>query len=143
MTVRELTVQTHLVVEHCYSCGTPFGIGAQLQADLIENHRSFYCPMGHAQQYAGKTAVQRAREERDAARDLARRESERRRIAEQYERQAEYRRRAAKGQLTKIRNRLAAGLCPCCGQHFPSLEAHLADKHPDFVLPPEISTEEG
>jgi len=34
-------------------------------------------------------------------------------------------------QLTKVRNRIRAGICPFCTRHFTDLERHVASKHPE------------
>jgi hypothetical protein len=39
---------------------------------------------------------------------------------------------AAKGNVTKLRKRAAAGVCPCCNRTFLALQKHMAHKHPDF-----------
>lgn len=44
-------------------------------------------------------------------------------------------RRAAafKGQVTKIKNRVGNGVCPCCTRHFDNLHQHMQDQHPDWA----------
>lgn len=37
-----------------------------------------------------------------------------------------------KGKLTKTRNRIAKGVCPCCNRSFVNLGKHMAGQHPDF-----------
>jgi hypothetical protein len=39
---------------------------------------------------------------------------------------------AYKGQATRIRNRVGAGVCPCCTRTFANLARHMAGQHPDF-----------
>lgn len=119
----------------CYLCGVLFGMEAGYDDRRIQDHRTFYCPNGHDQHYIGKTAVQIAHEERDAARSLAERESNRRRAAE---RKAEHERRVAaahKGWNTRIRNRIANGVCPCCNRSFVNVQRHMQTQHPDFAIP--------
>lgn len=120
----------------CVNCGVLFGTEVGYDNQRREDHKSFYCPSGHAQSYIGKTEAQIAREERDAARSLAQREAVRRRAAEN---QAEVERRSAaayKGHVTRIRNRIANGVCPAgCNRHFENVERHIATQHPDFKIP--------
>jgi hypothetical protein len=34
---------------------------------------------------------------------------------------------------TRIRNRIAAGVCPCCTRTFKNVARHIKDKHPTYV----------
>lgn len=45
----------------------------------------------------------------------------------------EYQRRAQKGQNTRLKKRIAAGVCPCCNRSFANLREHMAGQHPDFT----------
>ena len=44
-------------------------------------------------------------------------------------------RSAYMGQVTRLKNRAANGVCPCCTRHFQNLQAHMAKKHPDYTEP--------
>ena len=39
---------------------------------------------------------------------------------------------AARGQVTKLKNRAAAGVCPCCKRSFSNLRKHMQSKHPEY-----------
>ena len=41
--------------------------------------------------------------------------------------------RATKGVVTKIRRRVANGVCPCCKRHFVNLKRHMSGQHPEFA----------
>ncbi len=56
--------------------------------------------------------------------------------AEQETKNAERRRSAAIGQVTKMKNRAKAGLCPCCYRTIKQLAAHMKRKHPDYISKP-------
>lgn len=43
----------------CYLCHTGFAVEAGLYAARQNDHRSFWCPNGHEQHFAGETADQR------------------------------------------------------------------------------------
>ena len=130
--------QTIHVIE-CASCSVDFGIGDDFMARRRKDHQTFYCPNGHENFYAGPSAEEKrlAQTEREleAARSLAQREARRRERAEAQARTSEYQRRAAKGQLTRTRKRIAAGVCPCCNRSFQNLGRHMAGQHPDYVEP--------
>jgi hypothetical protein len=100
-----------------------------------EDHQGFYCPNGHSNFYSGDNEAEklrkqlvRAEAERDRARVRANGEEARRRLAERQ-------RAAAKGQVTKIKNRIANGVCPCCNRSFENVRRHIETQHPAFVVP--------
>lgn len=135
---RTVNYETRMHIVECWDCAVDFGVGADFVKRRREDGRVWYCPNGHGNYYnKGKTAEQVAREkaeaERDAARSLAQRESRRREQSDAQARLADYQRRAAKGQLTKTRKRIAAGVCPCCNRTFQNVARHIAGQHPDFV----------
>lgn len=126
----------------CISCGVLFALAVDLDNELRQNHKTFYCPWGHGQSYRGKTDVQIAREERDAARSLAERESNRRRAAEAEAAHARRSAAAQRGWNTRIRNRIANGVCPCCTRSFENVRRHMETEHPDYAIPDERPADE-
>lgn len=121
----------------CGVCGVLFGLESSYMDKRQEDGKLFCCPNGH--QISWKASNERAQEkarlqreaeharaERDAARSLAQREANRRQLAERQ-------RAAAKGQVTKLKNRVAAGVCPGCNRTFQNLARHIAGQHPDFA----------
>lgn len=122
-----MTYTGTLVVQECCNCGIWFAIPHGLNERALRDHSvSFWCPLGHRQHYIGKTEAEKLRE-RVAATE---------RTAEHYRSRAETAirsRNALKGQVTKVKNRVAKGVCPCCKRSFPELAAHMESKHPEFV----------
>lgn len=126
------TATITLVVINCAHCGTPFGIEENLHRGLRRTKDcTFYCPNGHSLTF-GHTEIdelkaQLTREERriEALETRAKHAESRAGLAER-------RRRAAKGQLTKLQNRIANGRCPCCDAVFPDLLEHMKAAHPDY-----------
>lgn len=133
----EYPVQTKLVVAECPSqgCGIVYAIPKEFRDSLYAKGGGYYCPNGHFLSW-NETDVDRERKKREAA--------ERR--AENYEAQADYERHRAeserrtaialRGHLTRIRNRIAAGVCPvpgCRRSGFAQVMRHLASKHPDWL----------
>ena len=125
-----------LVVETCCSCAMPFAMPSDFQARLLEKRgQEFYCPAGHKQWYTGKTEAQKERERADQMERQARlaRQSE-----EFYRNQAVAARRSAaahRGQVTRIRNLVAKGICPVagCRRNFHALGDHIQGQHPEWV----------
>jgi hypothetical protein len=87
----------------------------------------FFCGYGHSQVFVkGESEEQKLRRERDRLKQ---------RVAERDDMIAaiELRRRAAVGQVTKFKNRVWHGVCPCCNRTFENLARHMASKHADYA----------
>jgi hypothetical protein len=98
---------------------------ATLMRQLRNDHRWFYCPMGHKQHFSGPSEAE----------TLKRKLESEQREAEWWKRKAKQNERSAhayKGQVTKIRSRVKNGVCPCCNRTFQNLMAHMQTKHPDY-----------
>lgn len=98
----------------------------------------FFCPHGHEQFFTvGETEADKLRRERDQLKQQAARLIEE---ASDARREADTERRrsaAARGQVTKLKKRAAAGVCPCCNRTFQDLARHMAGKHPEFMTQPD------
>lgn len=90
-----------------------------------KDKRSFYCPNGHSLSYAEGEA--------DTLRKQL--EAEKQRVEMfRLENQAKERKLSTlKGQLTKTKNRITKGVCPCCNRSFVQLGRHMQTKHPDYA----------
>ena len=94
----------------------------------------FYCGYGHSQHFiVGETEAEKLRRERDRlAQRLAERDDEikrQRELREGTERQLS----ATRGVVTRIKNRVGHGVCPCCNRTFGDLSRHMATKHPTYA----------
>lgn len=94
---------------------------------------SFYCGYGHSQVYIkGENEETKLRRERDRlVQRLAEKDDDIRRqqeLVEQTQRQLS----AAKRRVTRIKNRVSNGACPCCNRTFENLQRHMTSKHPTF-----------
>lgn len=132
--------ETHVTIAAvwCPGCGVPYGLAVSFRKQRQEDHKSWRCPNGCSLSFPvgssdSEKRAEKAEAELEAARSLARREAQRRERAEQEARISEYQRRAAKGQLTKAKKRIAAGVCPCCNRTFQNLANHMAGQHPDYA----------
>jgi len=109
----------NLVTEECYKCGATFAFPEEIYNRCLRNHnRLFYCPNGHGQVYNGITDEQKLRE---------RLEQEQRRVVE-----IETRANRVSGNYSRMRKRIANGVCPCCNRTFQNLLNHMRKEHPDF-----------
>jgi hypothetical protein len=133
---RDWTVHSpvDLVTEECCNCGVLFAMPKGLRRRFLDDHNLwFYCPNGHRQHYTGQTDAERekARADRLAVTLTHTRDqlnAERREL--EYERRSKA---AVKGHLTRLRNRIAAGVCPCCRRNFANVRAHISTQHPDWA----------
>lgn len=119
----------------CYKCKAPIALPEDLYTAA---HRSsaitFYCAHGHPQHYPeGPTEADKLRAERDRLKQEQAYYEDRLRDEREARERAERSTTALKGQVTKLKNRAAAGVCPCCTRSFENLKRHMATKHPDFT----------
>ena len=117
----------------CYNCKCLFAITREMYDRLQEDSkRCFFCPNGHEQHYA-QTDKQRLERELAQQKEATERERWWRQSAEtdaKYERRSK---NAYRGQVTKLKRRVAHGVCPCCTRTFQNLERHMKSQHPDFI----------
>jgi len=118
-------IEVTLVQENCCVCGIVFGIPKRVLETRKQDGTEFYCPNGHQLVYQ-ETTVQKLEKQLNKTREQLRREE----VARE---SAENRLRTTKGVVTKLKKRIANGVCPCCNRHFDNLQGHMETKHPDFV----------
>lgn len=115
------------------SCGISFAVPSEWQRARRRDHSWFYCPNGHHQHYPGESTEEKLRLERDRlAQRVAQRDDE---IADQRDLRAGVERRlnATKGVVTRIKNRVGHGICPCCTRSFGNLAMHMKTQHPTYA----------
>ncbi len=116
----------------CANCGITFGITPDYEKRRRDDHKGFLCPNGHSNVYNGSSEEEKLRRERDNLKQqMARVEDEKAAAL----REAEHARASArthKGHLTRTKNRIAAGVCPCCNRTFDNLARHMATQHKDY-----------
>lgn len=128
-------IQTFKTITCCVAgCGIGFAMTDDYYAARERDGGQWYCPNGHRQHFT-TTIEHKLRAELDQMKSDRDWQKRRREFAE---RDAEFARRQAsarKGQLTKIRKRIAAGVCPvpgCKRSGFNNVAKHIASMHPDF-----------
>lgn len=118
----------------CANCCITFAMAARFVSDRREDHKTFYCPQGHTNYFAGLSETERlksvlAQKDRDLTWQRNR--------AERSEKRAEAAQRrltAIRGVVTRTKNRIAKGKCPRCSEQFPNLAKHMADTHPEYAV---------
>jgi elongation factor P hydroxylase len=144
-----IVVEQKLVTQECCyaGCGVLFAMTEDFDRARREDHRWWYCPNGHQQQYSGKTEAEKLKEQ--LAEERRQRQRAEQNIAywqdeaSEHREKAEHERRRAngyKGHATRISKRVKNGVCICCNRTFKDLAAHMATKHPTFT--PQDSVEE-
>lgn len=131
-----------ITITGCVRCKCDWAIpDALYMAAKASSSITFYCPYGHPQIFTeGPSEADLLRRERDRLKQqVAQREDEAKeawRVASLRDDErlaAERRASAARGQVTRLKNRAAAGLCPCCNRSFVNLQRHMASQHKGFV----------
>ncbi len=121
---------------NCCACKTPMWLPAPLQTSARASDRiMFYCAYGHQQHYPkDESEADKLRRERDRlAQQIAQRDDEL--VAERLAREAAERSASAyRGQVTRVKNRVGNGVCPCCNRTFSDLARHMHSKHPDYAI---------
>lgn len=119
-----MMIEEQMIHQQCVGCAMHWMQPKFFDDQRRRDKKDFYCPNGHAQAY------------RESEADVLRRERDRlqQRLAQKDDeiRDLEGRRRAALGQVTKLRKRVGNGVCPCCTRSFANVERHMRMKHPEF-----------
>ncbi len=128
----KLTAVEDLAKETCCNCGVIFAMPADLQKNLIETGRLFYCPNGHPQHYTESevSKLEKRLKQEKAFRAAAEKDLQSER--EWSKRQARSR-SALRGVVTRLKNKIADGKCPCCDQYFSDLHNHMVHDHPEYL----------
>lgn len=130
-----------LTVTECCICGIKFAIPEAMLAQRRRTGERFYCPNGHSLAYTKselddlKDQLLQTTKKLEAAETSLRIERRTRERTEQVAEHYKRSRAAVKGQLTRAKQRISAGTCPCCEAVFPDLGAHMAEAHPEYAAP--------
>jgi hypothetical protein len=103
-----------------------FGLSDEQYEVLLESHGSFYCPNGHPQHFTGESDAEKFR--KLSARLQARCDQQDAEIQDTVRRL-----RSTRGVVTRIKNRVGKGVCPCCNRYFANLHRHMESKHPAYT----------
>ena len=130
-----ITVGTELETVHCCGCGGTYAINAEYVKRKRETGGFWHCPYcdgewGYEKDGSEIAKLKRKLEYQEA--DAAR-ERKWRHEAEDRHSHTQRRLSATQGAVTRIKNRVGKGVCPCCNRHFANLERHMASKHSDYA----------
>ena len=126
MAIAEFTTTGQMMIESCCNCNVKFAMTKEMYESRLEDGNLFYCPNGHSQHYTKRQDI----------------EKEMQSIKQSMQSSIEFWRDRAKGEkkevikykknLTRIKNRVKNGVCPCCNRSFENLHDHIKTKHPKF-----------
>ena len=126
--------EVRIVAHWCGGCGLPYGLPEGFITARREDHKSWTCPNGCVRHFPPGSSeaekLRKALERVETQRDLARQDRDWQR---EQRLTAERQRAAARGQVTKIKNRVGKGVCPCCNRSFANLGRHMAGQHPEWT----------
>jgi NAD-dependent SIR2 family protein deacetylase len=137
MSAAELQFTLTFKVVYCCNkgCGTPIAMPTQVYNRFLENHEFFHCCFGHPQHFSGPSEAEKLKKQLESERETT---EWWRQKADQRERSA----KAYKGQVTRLKNRVKNGVCPCCHRTFQNLQRHMHTKHPDYASEAPKETDE-
>ncbi len=110
---------------NCGECGITFAMPETFRKDCKELGYTWYCPNGHSRIYS-ETDVNKLK------RELAKEESKHDQTSAKL-RDTKIKLSCEKGQRTKLKNRIAKGVCPCCNRYFQNVKRHIDNKHPEYL----------
>lgn len=123
-------VQLDLEVINCWVCGCTFAMSSALKENMRSRGETLYCPKG-CKLGLGEPQWKKEMDRLKQSEDYYRQRSiENRELANRTERRL----KATRGVVTRIKNRVGNGVCPCCNRTFTNLQQHMHNQHPDFVL---------
>lgn len=125
-------------VVRCFTCGVPFGITAELYRRVVEKATgAVYCPAcGQETCWRESSADRRIKQltqQLQTADTRANTANRHARLVGQRADRVEGSLRATRGVVTRMKNRVSRGVCPCCKRHFANLERHMDTKHPSYA----------
>lgn len=116
----------------CCVCGIAFAFDKQVYERRIDDHQEFYCPKGHSQHFNAKSEKETLKEQLEMKEKQLGWANQRAERTEKEKQREQRRVKAYKGVITKTRQRVANGICPCCTRSFQNLHAHMKTKHPKY-----------
>lgn len=120
----------------CYECSISFGMPQAFYKSRKRDHETWFCPAGHKQYFCDKTDDQKKIQE--LKNDLQAEINERKffekdsKITRNRNKELKKEKAGLKGQITKTKNRIKNGVCPCCNRTFKNLHDHMKLKHPNY-----------
>lgn len=109
----------------CSKCGIVFTVPETWRAEKQATGDGWYCPNGHCRVYADSDA--------EKYRKLLEQEKQRHQKTLSRLNEAEAAEQKVSKELSRVKKRVSAGVCPCCNRTFQQLARHMKTKHPEQV----------
>ena len=124
----EMEVSTVLCQITCGVCGGVYAILERYRQHKAEQGGYWHCPYCQNTWGFSKevSLIEKAQREARTANDMLARERA------EHE-QTTMSLRAHKAAKTRLKNRIANGICPCCNRYFKNLHKHIKTEHPKFI----------
>lgn len=130
--IADITVTERLVATQCWNCGVHYAMPSYLREKRREDGDRFWCPNGHIAVFT-ETAVAKLQRKLDKEREALERSRENADFWRDQHDGSERRLSATRGVVTRIKNRISKGICPCCKRSFANLRKHMCTKHPNYA----------
>ena len=133
-------VTVEMELHDCPSCGFIYSCTVAFFDRRRADGQSWSIPCGHTASYHETEATKAQKKAEKLAAELADAKawSERQAVwlrnAREETKAKERQLAAAKGQQTKLKKRIANGVCPCCNRTFSELQRHMKRQHPEYVF---------
>lgn len=128
----QVQATAELTTIHCGKCGGIYAIAARYRQEKYNRGGYWHCPYCQCSWGYVSSEIDRMKDQLAAKERELESERKRKEWAQQEAKIAERRRRALKAVVTKTKNRIAHGVCPCCRRNFDNLRRHMQTKHPRY-----------
>ena len=117
----------------CATCAMDFGVPERFEKDRRDDHGGFTCPKGHSNVFYGKSDEEKLCGQLNREKDRHTRTRHELDQEESRHKDTKHSLRAQKAAKTRLKKRIANGVCPCCNHSFKNLHRHISSQHPNFV----------
>lgn len=105
-------------------CSLMFGMPRPFYDARRRDHKTWYCPNGHARVFTGKSETEKLRDELERKEQMLD-------AAQQRAIKVERQRNEVTRAHQRMRARIQNGVCPCCNRTFQNLLMHMQTEHPE------------
>lgn len=113
-------------------CNVTIYLPDDLISKLRDNHKTFYCYNGHTNYFPQQSDTEKLKADLEKMTGFRDNANKRLEWKEQELKQEKASKIALKGVVTRTKNRVKNGVCPCCNRSFVNLAQHMAGQHPNY-----------
>ena len=129
----QFTLEGTFTLVTCANCGIGFAIPEHFETKRRADHANFYCPSGHSNHWPHQTEAEKLRAAVASQKQIAELWQRRHEASQREAVAVGHQLRSTKGVVTRIKRRVAHGVCPCCQRTFADLARHMNGQHPEFA----------